>query len=1052
MKAPYRLGLDIGTNSIGWAVLDLSGGPHKDANGSREIIGTRALGVRLFTDGRDPHSQATLATDRRLARSMRRRRDRALRRKQVLLEALTDLGLMPGDEAARLAVERLDPYALRAEALDQPLRPEGIGRALFHLNQRRGFKSNRKTDGAEDGLIYNGIAALKQAMHESAARTVGEYLHQRRQNGAMVRARPVGDGANKNYPFYLARALVEEEFAAIWDAQAHHHPDIMTEAARDRLHRIIFYQRPLKPVDPGKCSFIDGEKRAPQALPIFQEFRLLQELANLRIIDDALNQRPLTVDERDKLLAFALGRGKDKKPKKTITFKKIRSLLNLDPNTRFSLEDERRKDLAGDVTGAALIAVQKDKQERLTLLTWYQMDTDARTALIKQLLHVEEEDQLIEWLQATHGLEEAAATLLARKTALPPGYGRLSEKALQQLVPVMRQKTVKDESTNTPRPIRFDEACTHLGWHHSDKRTGEIHDTLPYYGAVLPLAVVDGPRTAEVAVRDHGWIANPTVHIGLNQLRQLINALIDRYGHPHEVVVELSRDLKLNKEQKDRRSRENTRNKKQRDEWRTKMREELGIDNPSHRDFMKLRLWQEMPAQRRVCIFSGQPISFNNLFSAEVEIEHIIPFSRSLDDGFMNKVLATRTMNRLKGNKTPFEAFGETDHWDGILSRITDLHPAKQKRFAADFVQETDFLARHLNDGRYLSRIARQYLISICHPDRVWVIPGQLTAMLRGKWGLNDPLGTGNQKNRADHRHHAVDAFVVACTSRAMLQRLSRASGHAEDTALNQLVDQMPPPYERFDYTAFQQRLRKLVTSHRPNRAYQGRMHNETAYYPTGETRKGIPLVRYREAITSFNKASDAQDIIDADIRAQVLALIERHNGKALEQALGKLRDAAGNPIRRVRVERALKVIPMTDKTGKAYKAYKGDSNWCFEIRADAKGKWKGAPVSTFEAYQRALEDSPPPDDLVMQLFKDDLIDIRDPDEPDSKADSKSRKVMRVIKFSGNSLVTAEHHEAGNLKARDADPDDPFKYTSRAADWYRQHDIRPAGISVLGRR
>ncbi|MEM6902484.1 MAG: type II CRISPR RNA-guided endonuclease Cas9, partial [Pseudomonadota bacterium] len=702
-----------------------------------------------------------------------------------------------------------------------------------------------------------------------------------------------------------------------------------------------------------------------------------------------------------------------------------------------------------DQAGAALIA-----KGRLPFIQWHEMAAGDRRELVDQLLHTEEEEELLDWLMASHGLDETAATMLARKTSLPSSYGRLSEKALDALVPIMAKESVLDEATGQPRPIRFDEACTKLGWHHSDKRTGEPFDRMPYYGEVLPLAVVDGPQTAEPDVADFGWVPNPTVHIGLNQLRQVINALIDRYGHPHEIVVELSRDLKLNQEQKKRRDRENTQNKKKRDEWRARMESELGIQQPSHRDFMKLRLWEEMPAQRRVCVFSGDPISFEQLFSANIEIEHIIPFSQSLDDGFMNKVLATREMNRLKGNRTPYEAFGDTPRWNEILGRISDLSKPKRDRFSADYVQERDFLARHLNDGRYLSRIARQYLTSICHPDWVWVIPGQLTAMLRGKWGLNDPLGTGNQKNRADHRHHAVDAFVVACTSRSMLNRLARASASAEQKELAQLVEQMPPPYERFDHGEFIERLRKVVVSHRPNRAYQGQMHNETAYFPTVDKdgkpivdKRGTPIVAYRVPITSFTKVSDAEDIVDDDLQAAVLEMIEQHDGKALEQALGKLRDAAGNLIRRVKVKRPLSVIPIHDDRGKAYKAYKGDSNWCFEIVVDGKGKWKGRPVSTFEAYQRHRDGNTTPDDVVIQLFKDDMIDIQDPGDPD---DPKARRILRVVKFSGNTLVTADHFEAGNLKARDADKDDPFKYLIKSADWYRKHDLRPGGRNMLG--
>lgn len=125
-----RLGLDIGTNSIGWCLIE---------DGVR-IVDT---GVRIYSDGRDPKSGASLAVDRRMARGMRRRRDRYIGRRSAFLEALIRHGLMPADaDEAKLLAAR-DPYALRARALTDRLEPGEIGRALFHLNQRRGFLSNR---------------------------------------------------------------------------------------------------------------------------------------------------------------------------------------------------------------------------------------------------------------------------------------------------------------------------------------------------------------------------------------------------------------------------------------------------------------------------------------------------------------------------------------------------------------------------------------------------------------------------------------------------------------------------------------------------------------------------------------------------------------------------------------------------------------------------------------------------------------------------------------------------------------------------------------------
>src|SRR5690242_12650994 len=154
----YRLGIDVGANSLGWFVVWL--------NDKDEPTGLGPGGVRIFPDGRDPKSKESNAADRRVARGMRRRRDRYLQRRGNLLALLVKHGLMPAEEAARKTLESLDPYELRAKALDQTLPPHHIGRALFHLNQRRGFLSNRKTEKAdkESGAIKVAAGNLQNSM------------------------------------------------------------------------------------------------------------------------------------------------------------------------------------------------------------------------------------------------------------------------------------------------------------------------------------------------------------------------------------------------------------------------------------------------------------------------------------------------------------------------------------------------------------------------------------------------------------------------------------------------------------------------------------------------------------------------------------------------------------------------------------------------------------------------------------------------------------------------------------------------------------------------
>lgn len=235
-----RLGLDIGTNSIGWCLIE----------DDTRIVD---IGVRIFSDGRDPQSGTSLAVDRREARSARRRRDRYIGRRSAFLEALIANGLMPADADEAKLVAALDPYVLRAKALDEALTPHEIGRALFHLNQRRGFKSNRKaerkTKEAEDGKIAMGARALDAEMKKVGARTLGEFLAGREEK----RVRMGSDG--QEYGFYPQRDHVLDEFKLIWGAQQKYQPKILTDAAFTAVFRIIEFQRPLKEQVVGKCTF-----------------------------------------------------------------------------------------------------------------------------------------------------------------------------------------------------------------------------------------------------------------------------------------------------------------------------------------------------------------------------------------------------------------------------------------------------------------------------------------------------------------------------------------------------------------------------------------------------------------------------------------------------------------------------------------------------------------------------------------------------------------------------------------------------------------------------
>lgn len=1006
----YRLGLDLGTNSIGWCLLNLN----SDGQPDRLI----RLGARIFPDGRDPQSGASLAVDRRLARQMRRRRDRFLRRRGRLLNALIQHGLMPADTSERKKLVDLDPYVLRERGLNEALSLSEFGRALFHLNQRRGFRSNRKVDkGAdkESGKIRGAVSATRALLDHDKSRTVGEWLAHRHERCEPVRARLRGLGAKATYDLYVDRDMIAQEFDALWENQRPHHPEALSDSVREELRDILLYQRPLKPVRPGRCTFEPDNDRAPLALPSSQRFRIYQELNNLRILNVGLRETAMTREQRD-AIAVDLLRGKER------SFDQMRRALKLPATTNFNLKSEKRDKLKGCATARVL------GHKNCFGPAWHDLPLGRQDEIVEKLLSTESEAVMTEWLERECGLTTDAARAVAN-AGLPDGYGRLGRKALAKILPKL-----------TEAVLTYDAAVKAAGYgSHSDFYTGEIHDSLPYYGKTLERHVGFGSgETKDSDEKRYGRIANPTVHIGLNQLRKLVNAIIEEYGRPDEIIVEVARDLKLGFEKRREIEDEQAKRQKQNDEFRAKL---TGLGLPDNTEnILKLRLWTELnpgdPADRR-CPFTGEPISPTKLFSPEVEIEHLLPFSRSLDDSIANKTVSLRRANRDKGNNTPFEAFGHSPpsyEWATILDRAQSLPANKRWRFGENSMErylrdEKDFLARHLNDTAYLSRIAKDYLSAICPPAKIWVTPGRLTAMLRAKWGLNSILSDTDRKQRNDHRHHAVDAAVIAVADRSLLKRVADAAGRAHDAGLERLLTDMPQPWNGFR-DAVESAIERVVVSYKPDHGWQDKLHNETAYgFVEPANEDGVARVVHRVMLAELKPAhldvNGEDGVRDLTLRKQLREAVGHSTGAELKKLLQAFSEKTG--VRRVRVTEKLSVIAIPDSP---FKAYKGDSNYAFEIFRDEKGRWRENIVTTFEANRakpleqlrdRLLAMNGKP--LVMRLCKNDLVAIEENGE---------RQIMRVAKFSPGMIALAEHCEA-NVDARNRSDDDPFAYIYKTA-------------------
>lgn len=977
-KMRYRLALDLGSTSLGWAMIRLGA--------DNDPCAVVKAGVRIFSDGRNPQDGSSLAVTRRDARSMRRRRDRLLKRKARMIRALVEHGFFPPEDAARKTLETLNPYALRAKGLDAPLTPSEFGRALFHINQRRGFKSNRKTDKKdnESGALKIAISRLREALKTENCRTVGEWLHKRDFAGQTVRARfrqqkiVKDDGKpkiDKSYDLYIDRAMIEAEFDALWATQAALNPILFCEKARAELKDCLLHQRPLKPVKPGRCTLLPDEERASLALPSTQRFRIYQEVNNLRILREGLTEEPLTLAQRDALVQALEVNGKR-------TFIQIKKLLGIGGVVKFNLEDAKRLELKGNTTSAILSSGKYFGDP------WFDFDEAKQDAIVTQLVREENEARLVTWLQESTGIDEGRAEALANQ-GLPEGYGSLSAKALARVLPELRATV----ST-------YDKAVQAAGFdHHSNispAATGEILGELPYYGEPLQRHVGFGTGNLnDPPEKRFGKIANPTVHIGLNQVRLIVNALINRYGHPSEVIVEVARDLKQSqdqrKEENERQALNQKRNRRLREEAARVL--EVSPERVKPVDIQKLILWEELsfdPVYRR-CPYSGIQISMRMALSEEVEIEHILPFSETLDDSLNNKTVALRTANRAKGNRTPWQAFGvqtmEGFDYAAILQRAEQMPRHKRYRFAEDGYQrwlkdDAGFLARALNDTRYLSKVAREYVSLIC-PQNTRVIPGRMTAMLRAKFGLNDVLGVNGLKNRNDHRHHAVDACVIAVTDQSLLQRFAKASATARAQHLNRLVDDMPLPWPSYrDHV--ERAVRHIWVSHKPDHSHEGGFFDGTIY-----GLRGPGKATYRQEIDGVKQRPLLNRVVVgfSDAKAQGIAG-PRHG-------------------------------VLADGTPRAYMGLWSRSNYAIEVVRTEHGTWDAEVIERYRAYQVAAQEgkarlrhpttSLSNRPLVMRLLIDDVVRAHI---------DGADQLLKVLKINSSGGITFVLHNETNISAR----------------------------------
>ncbi len=931
------LGLDLGSNSIGWALID------------EEEESIVAAGVRVFPEGVDRDQKGgekSKSQTRRVARGMRRQLARRARRRRELRALLTANALLPSDSGDLDNVLSLDPYALRSRALDDQLEPFEIGRILLHLNQHRGFLSNRKADRGQDkerkGMLAQ-IGELATNIETSESRTLGEYLA--KINETLEHTASGEHDRIRNR--HTRRDMYQMEFEAIWSAQHKYYPALLTDELKLSLNNphgddkwihkgLIFGQRRMywpKSVI-GRCELEGKEKRSHRADRAAQQFRMLQEVNNLRLLDGVTgDERQLSNEERTTLLSY-LSEAKQR------TFDQIRKKLGFHNAVHFNLEGPERNKLKGNETDAAL------KAKKILGKRWEGFTPQVKDDIVTVLIEEEHEDEGLRRLVEDCGLDHDEAER-ALTVNLPDGRMNFSRKAILNLLPHLERglALMGDDESNS--------ALHAAGYLRPDQREVGQREFLP----VPP----DLP--------------NPIVRQAIVEVRKVVNAVLREYGKPARIHVELAREAKQSFDQRKETRFENAKRGKLRDDARSRIDEYRSDIKPTRRTVDRYLLWQE---QEEYCVYCARKISLAQLFDGDTDIDHILPRWRSLDDSLANKVICHRVCNSEKGDRTPREWLEDSDpeRYAKVLSVAEKLPYNKQRRFQQKDIRLDDFVDRQLRDTAYISRSVSQYLR--CLGVGVVCTRGQMTANLRHWWGLDTILDTEGrgEKNRADHRHHAIDAITIALTDRKRLHSLANARGR-----------DMPLPWPYFPDHA-EAIIEGIRVSHRVQRRLHGAFHEATIYGRT-QRRSGadtpIPTEQRpwakgwiedqntyarRKPIHEFKKVKELEKVRDPAIKE----LLKRHlvdRGIDCDKGAEIPKDAfngsntprmlSGVPIRRVRMlEHSETFRQISSRRSNQY--VKPGNNHHIVYRAVVDGekqKWTAEVVTMWDAATRTRTSGP---------------------------------------------------------------------------------------------
>ena len=881
------LGLDIGTNSVGSAWVDTR----------RRFI---KFGVSVFPAGveeSDEKRGAPKNQARRQTRSQRRSIGRGARRKHHLRKVLTRSGLLPQDPHKLSELFRLNPWTLRCEALCQPLTPHEFGRILVHLNQRRGaFGIEVDSTDEEAGKVKDAINHTQNQLHgRTFGQMMAEKMKERRRRAENDRAgtketevyycEPVRNRRD-SFEFHADRAVIWEEFDRIWRAQESFGGELapfLTEELRRllddpvgdvtwRYKGHIFGQRRTywRTGTLGRCDLEPTDLRCPIADMYAQEFRVLETVNNIRIRTRNSDWEKLDEEQTARVTAMLLR-------EESATSARVRRELGIDKRSL------KKKNLPQDYYELNLEAdpdrsINTNWFYREIVLgvfgeeTWETLPQDQRDSVNRAILKFDPEcsdaaEKLLQGAQSWWGLpREDAHKLITAWQSRPKLEKRinLSRRALLNLLPYIRQGMTVTEA----RQAFAENDATPQQKGRYALRGVALNKRSRYFLKKHPNLLPPAPT-----------MSNPVVRKAVHEVRRHLNAYIRHFGRvPDRVVVELARSARQSAKVRDAQLSQNRR----REKLRNAIRDQFGLHglrmNQQEQAIDRVLLCRQ---QKTVCPYSNETITEQMAADGtHVEVDHIIPRSRSNNNGLNNRVICFRHANRDKGNQTPKEWLGaDSEEFAALQQRLRHL---SDKSWSSDYFRPKDcrrkwenllcdapstdeFLNSQLSDTAYASTQVAAYLRDALYSGEqdgrrhVFTTKGAYTAVLRRDWGLLESeldrqwrrtvanagqsgdrgIAKREQKDRRDHLHHAIDALVAAFSTGTTIERVADAARLQEELKgkLGYWTSRQPidPPWgtqQEFRDEVLQA-VGHIVVSHRPaRRKLVGYLHKENQFGP----------------------------------------------------------------------------------------------------------------------------------------------------------------------------------------------------------------------------